>query len=386
MHIIDNIVQKYKKSKPLAGFKLGVCLHLTKETSVLVLAAKELGAEIAICSANPLSTQDEIAAFLMSKGISTFAWRGQTVREYKDCLKEIMSSRPDLLVDDGGELHTFAHKNYNRNMKVLGATEETTSGISRLKILVSKNRLRYPVIAVNNAVTKYLFDNQYGTGQSTIDGILRATALFLAGKHVVVCGYGWVGRGIATRARGMGAIVTVTEIDPLKALEACMDGFNVTKLSNALAIGNIFVTCTGQKKVISAKDIIKMKSGAILANAGHFDAEIDVKYLYSKDRFPVTVRKDLERFKLNDKHLYLLSKGRVVNLVSAEGHPPEIMALSFANQLLSLIYISKNYKKMRKEIIDVPGEIDQIIARYAVKSMKVEIDKLNKMQRRYQTG
>jgi adenosylhomocysteinase len=268
-------------------------------------------------------------------------------------------------------------------VKIFGGSEETTSGVKRLKALERRKRLMYPVIAVNDAYTKHMFDNRYGTGQSTIDGILRTTSLFLPGKQIIVCGYGWVGKGVAARTRGMGAIITITEIDPIKAIEANMDGFNVKRLSDVVSIGDIFITCTGQTHVIREEHIKKMKSGAILANAGHFDIEIDTKYLYSQDKSPASVRADIDCFNIVGKKIYLISKGRVVNLVGAEGHPPEVMALSFANQLLSIIFISKNYHKMENKIYNVPREIDQSVAKYALDSMNIEIDKMTKTQRLY---
>jgi adenosylhomocysteinase len=380
MSILDKIKNKYEKKKPLAGYRIGFCLHITKETSVLVMTAKQLGADIALCSANPLSVQDDIAAFLSSEGIITFAWRGETKREYDECIRSVLKFQPNIITDDGSDLHIAANK---AKAKIFGGSEETTSGVKRLKALQRTKRLMYPVIAVNDAYTKYMFDNRYGTGQSTIDGILRTTSLFIPGKQIVVCGYGWVGKGVAARARGMGAIITITEIDPIKAIEANMDGFNVKRLSDVVSIGDIFITCTGQTHVIREEHIKKMKSGTILANAGHFDIEIDTKYLYSQDKSPASVRVDIDCFNIVGKKIYLISKGRVVNLVGAEGHPPEVMALSFANQLLSIIFISKNYHKMENKIYNVPREIDQSVAKYALDSMNIEIDKMTKTQRLY---
>jgi adenosylhomocysteinase len=380
MVILDKIKIKNEKKKPLAGYRIGFCLHITKETSVLVMTAKELGADVALCSANPLSVQDDIAAFLSSEGITTFAWRGETKREYDECINSVLKFRPNIITDDGSDLHIAANKT---KVKIFGGSEETTSGVKRLKALERRKRLMYPVIAVNDAYTKHMFDNRYGTGQSTIDGILRTTSLFLPGKQIIVCGYGWVGKGVAARTRGMGAIITITEIDPIKAIEANMDGFNVKRLSDVVSIGDIFITCTGQTHVIREEHIKKMKSGAILANAGHFDIEIDTKYLYSQDKSPASVRADIDCFNIVGKKIYLISKGRVVNLVGAEGHPPEVMALSFANQLLSIIFISKNYHKMENKIYNVPREIDQSVAKYALDSMNIEIDKMTKTQRLY---
>jgi adenosylhomocysteinase len=378
MKILDKIASRYRKTKPLSGYRLGLCLHITKETSVLVMAAKQLGAEIAICSANPLSVQDDIASFLASEGVKVFAWRGETFKDYKNSLRMVLKFKPDIITDDGAELHVTAYRSNAKN--ILGGTEETTSGITRLKSLESKSLLLYPVIKVNDAKTKHMFDNKFGTGQSTIDGILRSTGIFLAGKHFVICGYGWVGKGLSLRARGMGAIVTVTEVDPFKALEAQMDGFNVSRLSDVAAWGDVFITCTGQTHVIRQEHIKKMKDGAVLANAGHFDVEIDINYIYSRGSLPITVRPNVESITISGKRIFLLSKGRVVNLIGAEGHPPEIMALSFANQLLSIIYILNNYAEMRNKTYDVPSEIDHKVAKYALESMNIKIDSMTERQ------
>jgi adenosylhomocysteinase len=382
MAIIENIVRKNVAKKPLAGLTVGFCLHVTKETSVLVMAAKKLGADVALCSANPLSAQDDIAAFLYDEGASVFAWRGESNSEYNYCIRRVLALSPDIITDDGSDMHVQAHK--SRTKGVIGGTEETTSGVKRLAALERAGKLAYPVIAVNNARTKYLFDNRHGTGQSTLDGILRSTSMFLPGASVVVCGYGWVGKGVAARARGMGAIVTVTEVDPVRALEAKMDGFEVTTLLEAAPYGDLFITCTGQTGVIRKEHFAKMKDGAILANTGHFDVEIDASYLYSKAR-PREVRPGVERFVINGKKLYLLSRGRVVNLVAAEGHPPEVMALSFANQLLSILYVAKNHKKLEKKVLGVPEEIDDAVARGALAAMGVRIDEVTDAQRRYQS-
>jgi adenosylhomocysteinase len=386
MSIIEKIVSKSDKGKkPLEGFTVGFCLHVTKETSVLVMAAKRLGAKVALCSANPLSAQDDIAAFLHNEGASVFAWRGETEQEYRDCIREVLALGPQIITDDGSDMHAFAHRAKTRS--IIGGTEETTSGVKRLLALERSGRLMYPVVAVNNARTKYLFDNRHGTGQSTLDGIMRATGMFLPGAHVVVCGYGWVGKGVAAKARGMGAAVTVTEVDPVKALEAKMDGFEVTTLLAAAPHGDLFVTCTGQTGVIRKEHFARMKDGAILANAGHFDVEIDASYLYSGAK-PEEVRPGVERFDITGgkKKLYLLAKGRVVNLVAAEGHPPEVMALSFANQLMSILYVAKNHEKMERKVYGVPEEIDIAVAKGALDAMGVRIDEMTEEQKRYQNS
>jgi adenosylhomocysteinase len=312
-----------------------------------------------------------------------YAWRGETRAQYRQCILDVISFKPSIVTDDGSDLHVAAHRQKARG--IVGGTEETTSGVKRLAALEKAGRLLYPVIAVNNARTKYLFDNRHGTGQSTLDGILRATDVLLAGKNIVVCGYGWVGKGVAARTRGMGAIVTVTEVEPVRAMEAKMDGFIVSKLSDAARSGDIFITCTGQTGVIRKEHFLKMKDGAILANAGHFDVEIDIDALYDAGR-PEQVRPNVERFIVNGKRLFLLSKGRVVNLIAAEGHPPEVMALSFANQLLSILHVAKNHEKMERKVYAVPEEIDEQVARYALDSMGISIDELTKEQRRYQAS
>jgi adenosylhomocysteinase len=383
MGIIEKIRAKNESSQLLTGFRLGFCLHITKETSVLAMAAKSLGADIAICSANPLSAQDDIAAFLYNMGLNVYAWRGETDSEYQQCIRNVLAFKPVIVTDDGGDLHSMAHQQKAKGIH--GGTEETTSGVKRLVAIERASRLIYPVIAVNNARTKYLFDNRHGTGQSTLDGILRATGILLAGKNLVVCGYGWVGKGVATRARGMGAIVTVTEVDPIKAIEAKMDGFEVMPMLDAAPAGDIFVTCTGQTCVIRKEHFLKMKDAAILANAGHFDVEIDIKSLYGISSCqPVQIDPNIERYDVNGRRLFLLSKGRVVNLVAAEGHPPEVMALSFANQLLSILYIAKNHDKMEVKVHGVPEQIDQDVGSYALDSMDIRIDQMIEEQEHYQ--
>jgi adenosylhomocysteinase len=386
MGIIEKIAAKNERSQPLAGMRLGICLHITRETSVLAMTAKRLGAEIAICSANPLSVQDDIAAFLYDQGMHVYAWRGETRTQYQQCIRSVLAFRPLIVTDDGGDLHTAAHRNNKTSGMILGGTEETTSGVKRLAALERSGKLLYPVVAVNNARTKYLFDNRHGTGQSTLDGILRATGILFAGKNVVVCGYGWVGKGVASRARGMGAAVTVTEVDPVRAIEARMDGFEVKKLSEAAPAGDVFVTCTGQTGVIRKEHFLKMKDGAILANAGHFDVEIDVGALYSLGGRPVQVRPNVERVKVKGKKLFLIAKGRVANLVAADGHPPEVMALSFANQLLSILHVAKNHGRMEAKVYDVPEKIDSQVARYALDAMGIAIDEMTAEQRRYQNS
>lgn len=371
--------------KPLRGIKIAAVLHVTKETAVLVKALKAGGAEVWLAASNPLSTQDEVAAALAEEGVHVFAWRGETEEEYFWAIDVIAGSEPDIVIDDGGDLHVHLHTvKPGIAKRIVGGTEETTTGVLRLKALEKDGVLMYPVIAVNNAYTKYLFDNRYGTGQSTIDGILRATNIMLAGKTVVVAGYGWVGRGIATRARGMGANVIVTEVDPVRALEAVMDGFKVMKMVEAAKIGDIFITATGNIDVITKEHFMLMKNGAVLANAGHFDVEVDVKGLESIAVGKKEVRDCLTEYLLpNGRRLYLLAKGRLVNLVCAEGHPSEVMDMSFANQALSIKYLVENKGKLEVKVHNVPYEIDLMVAKLKLKSMGIEIDELTEEQRKY---
>jgi len=385
MQILDNTINRFKKSKPLKGITLGFCLHITKETSVLLIGAKELGATVACCGGNPLTTQDNISAFLASQGIHVYAWHGQSVKEYDWCIDQVLKHKPTILTDDGADMNIKAHFDKRfKNMKILGATEETTAGVTRIRAVENKGQLRYPVILVNEAYTKHMFDNRYGTGQSTIDGYLRAMNLLLASKRVVVVGYGWVGRGVASRFHGMGSKIIVTEIDPIKALEAHMDGFEVMPMTQAAKIGDIFITCTGMTSVIRKEHILQMKNGAIIGNVGHFDVEIDSAFLLKKSKSVREVRPNLDECTLkNGKRVYLIGQGRLANLVAAEGHPPEVMAQSFSNQILSVLYILKNHKKMENKIVDVPEEIDMQVAVDSLAAMNVKIDKLTTEQVKY---
>lgn len=385
MQILDNTINRLKKSKPLQGVTLGFCLHITKETSVLLMGAKELGATVACCGGNPLTTQDDIAAFLASQGIHVYAWHGQSVKEYDWCIDQVLNHKPTILTDDGADMNVKAHfDNRYKNMKILGATEETTAGVTRIRAVEDQGKLRYPVILVNEAYTKHMFDNRYGTGQSTIDGYLRAMNLLMASKRVVVVGYGWVGRGVAARCHGMGSKVIVTEIDPVKALEAHMDGFEVMQMAQACKIGDIFITCTGMTSVIRKEHILQMKNGAVMGNVGHFDVEIDSKFLLKESKSVKRVRPNLDECTLkNGKRVYLIGEGRLANLVAAEGHPPEVMAQSFSNQILSVLYILKNHEKIGNKIINVPEEIDKQVAVDALKAMDVKIDKLTPEQVKY---
>ena len=381
MGTINALVNENFADKPLRGLKLGLSLHVTKETSVLVLAAIKLGSKVTLCSANPLSVQEDIAAFLSSRGVKVYAWKDETESEYFDNLKQVLDTGPQILTDDGSNLHILAHK--KKVQGILGGTEETTSGVTRLRALEEHGKLLYPVIGVNEARTKHLFDNRYGTGQSTLTGIMKLTNVLIAGKHIVVCGYGYVGKGVASRAKGMGAIVTVVEVDSLRALEAYMDGYNVNKINQVVDKGDIFITCTGQKNVISKKHFRKMKNGAILANAGHFDNEIEVDKLFSISKGSYPIKPNLDCILIDGKKIFLLSKGRVVNLVGAEGNPPEVMAMSFANQLLSIIHIFRNHKTMQNKVYPVPENIDSNVAELSLKYLGISIDKLTPLQRKY---
>jgi adenosylhomocysteinase len=376
MRIIDRITKDFSASRalPLEGIKLGICLHITKETSVLVMALKVLGAEMALCSANPLSIQNDIACFLKDQKIRVFATRCESYEQYQDNMLKVIKFKPEIVTDDGAELHLMVHRSSDSN--IVAGTEETTSGVTRLKELEFGRQLKYPIIAINNARTKYLFDNRYGTGQSTVDGLLRTTSVFLPGKHAIVCGYGWVGKGVASRLRGMGAIVTVTEIDPIKALEAHMEGYEVHPLASACKYGDIFITCTGSYKIIRKEHIDRMKDGVILCNAGHFDFEIDIGYMKSQDQKPKEIRTNIQQYTVNGKCVYLLASGRVINLVGAEGHPPEVMALSFANQLMSIIYLAKKMGSLESRVYDVPECIDRRISEYALNAFGINVEKI----------
>jgi len=384
MPVLDQIKQRFEKEKPLEGLKIGACLHVTKETAVLVKTLKSGGAEIALCGSNPLSTQDEVAAAIAEWGVNVYAWRGETTEEYYWCVNKVIDHAPMITLDDGADLVGTIHTDRREALEdVRGGTEETTTGVIRLRAMEKDGALKYPIIAVNDAYTKYLFDNRYGTGQSSIDGILRATNILLAGKRFVVCGYGWCGRGLALRAKGMGANVIVTEVNPLRALEAVMDGFQVMPLRKAAEIGDIFVTVTGNIHVIRKEHISKMKDGAMIANSGHFNVEINIPDLEEMASSKKTVRPNLEEYTLNDgRKIYLLAEGRLVNLASAEGHPSEVMDMSFSNQALCVEYIAK-HPDMEPRVYSVPKEIDELVGRLKLKGIGVEIDEMTEEQKRY---
>jgi adenosylhomocysteinase len=384
MPVLNQIKNRFTKEKPLKDLTLGACLHVTKETAVLVETLMAGGAKIALCGSNPLSTQDDVAAALAEEGVHVFAWRGQTTEEYYKCIDKVLDYKPMITLDDGADLVGTLHSKRPEALKnVKGGTEETTTGVVRLRAMENAGSLKYAIIAVNDAYTKYLFDNRYGTGQSTIDGILRATSVLLAGKNFVVCGYGWCSRGIAMRAQGLGANVIVTEVQPTKALEAAMNGLRVMPLAEAAPIGDIFVTATGDINVIRKEHMQKMKNGAIIANSGHFNVEISIPDLEALSKAKRTIRPNLEEYTLKDgRKIILLAEGRLVNLAAAEGHPSEVMDMSFANQALCTESIAKA-GRMQPKVYTVPKEIDETVAELKLKAMGISIDKLTPEQQKY---
>jgi adenosylhomocysteinase len=391
MPVLNIIKQRFQKQKPLKGLKIGCCLHVTSETANLMITLKSAGATVALCASNPLSTQDDVAAALVKYyNIPVFAIKGEDKQTYYSHIHKVLSISPQITMDDGADLVSTLHKEkrYKNVIKnVIGGTEETTTGVIRLKSMADHGVLKYPIIAVNDAKTKHMFDNRYGTGQSTIDGILRATNVLLAGKKFVVCGYGYCGKGVALRARGMGAEVIVCEVDPVKALEAVMDGYRVMTLNEAAKIGDIFVTVTGDVNVIDVKHFLKMKNGAIVANSGHFNVEINLLGLKKISKKIRVIRPFVEEYTLkNDKKIYVLAEGRLVNLASAEGHPSMVMDMSFSNQALCVEYlvkINEQNKKLENKVYPVPEEIDNKVALLKLSSMGIKIDKLTKEQKKY---
>jgi len=383
MPVLMEIRKELEKTKPLKGTTVGFALHVTKETAVLVRTLIAGGANVAIAGCNPLSTQDDVAAALAAEGVNVYAWRGLSTKEYYDCINMVLDHKPDITIDDGCDLITVVHKERPELLKTLkGGCEETTTGIIRLKAMEADNALKYPILAVNNAMTKHFFDNRYGTGQSTIDGLLRATSVLIAGKNFVIAGYGWCGRGLAMRASGMGANVIITEIDPVKALEARMDGYGVMKMEDAAPVGDIFITATGNLNVIRGEHIKKMKSGAILGNTGHFNNEVCIPDLEKLSTKKETIRENTEEYTLkNGKAIYLLAEGRLVNLASAEGHPSEVMDMSFANQSLSVRYIAEH--KLEVKVHEIPEEIDRRVAYLKLKTMGITIDEISEEQKKY---
>ena len=385
MPILLKIRGQFRREKPLQGLQLGTCLHVTKETAVLMRVFKAGGAEVALCGSNPISTQDEVAAALAEEGVNVYAWRGETADEYYRCIENTLSYKPRITLDDGADLVTILHTKKTELLKnVVGGTEETTTGVMRLRAMADAGALKYPIVAVNDAYTKYLFDNRYGTGQSTIDGIMRATSILFAGKTFVVAGYGWCGRGIAMRAKGMGANVIVTEVNPLRALEAAMDGFTIMPTREAAEVGDIFVTATGNLNVIRKEHMLKMNDGAILANSGHFNVEICIPDLEGIAVSKRSVRPNVEEYRLKDgRRLYLLAGGRLINLAAAEGHPPEVMMMSFADQALCVRYLTEHWKELEPKVYKVPDHIDQTVAKLALDMMKIRVDVPTKEQIKY---
>jgi len=389
MPVLASIRKQFIRTQPLAGLRVAACLHVTTETANLMIALRDGGAVIALCASNPLSTQDDVAASLVRDySIPTFAIKGESNEVYYSHLNAALDHAPQFTMDDGADVVTLLHtKRKDLLPGVIGGTEETTTGVIRLRAMAKEKVLAYPIVAVNDALTKHLFDNRYGTGQSTIDGIIRATNVLLAGLNLVVAGYGWCGRGVAMRARGLGAHVIVTEIDPTKAIEAIMDGFRVMTMNEAAAIGDVFVTVTGNKNVLARQHFERLKSGAILCNSGHFNVEIDLVALASMASSRRATRDFVEEFSMRDgRKVNVLGEGRLINLAAAEGHPASVMDMSFANQALSAEYMVKNHSKLEKKVYPVPEELDKQVAKMKLESMSVQIDKLTPEQEEYLAG
>ncbi len=383
MPVLAKIKGDFEKDKPLEDVRVGFALHVTKETAVLVRTLVAGGASVAITGCNPLSTQDDVAAALADEGVDTYAWRGETNEEYYANINKVLDHKPQITIDDGADLIFTIHKKRKELLKgIKGGCEETTTGIIRLKAMEADGALKYPVMATNDADTKHLFDNHYGTGQSTIDGILRATSVLFAGKTVVVGGYGQCGSGIAERARGMGSNVVVTEVNPTLALRAVMDGFRVMPMSEAAELGDIFISATGDVDIITGDHFTKMKSGAIVANSGHFNVEINIHELEKLSKEKKIVRDNVEKYTLKDgRIIYMLAEGRLVNLAAAEGHPSEVMDMSFANQALAVKYINEN--KLAAGVHQIPKEVDERVAKLKLASMGVNLDSLTDRQKKY---
>jgi len=385
MPVVRLIRQRFGKERPLAGVRISACLHITTETANLALTLKEGGAEVVLCASNPLSTQDDAAAALVDYGIPVNAIKGEDNKTYYKHIITTLEHKPQITMDDGADLVSTLHKDYVKlAANVIGGTEETTTGVIRLRNMAKASKLIYPIIAVNDAQTKHLFDNRYGTGQSTIDGITRATNILWAGRKVVVSGYGWCGKGIAKRAQGLGAHVIITEVQPIPALEAAMDGYQVMPLIKACEIGDVFITATGDMHVIDKVHILKMKDGAILANSGHFNVEINIPALEGLAKSKKRIRSSVDEYTLGDgRHIYLLGEGRLINLAAAEGHPASVMDMSFANQALCLEYLTKMQGKLKPAVYPVPDKIDQEVGRLKLASMKIAIDSLTREQKKY---
>ena len=385
MPVLNVIRERFEKEKPFSDVRVAICIHLEAKTAYLAEVMAAGGADVSISGSNPLSTQDDVAAALAVAAIKVHSWYNATDKEYKEHLNKVLDNNPEIIIDDGGDLVELLHTERRELLEnVKGGCEETTTGVIRLKALEKQGNLKLPMIAVNDAMCKYLFDNRYGTGESVMSGIMRATNLIVAGKTVVVMGYGWCGKGIAMRAKGLGAKVIVTEVDPIKAIEAYMDGFVVMNSVKAARYGDVFVTVTGCKNVITKQHYDEMKDGAIMCNAGHFDVEIDKPALNELATNVRTVRKNIEEFSLPDgRKLYLLAEGRLVNLAAGDGHPAEIMDMSFALQALSAEYLLQNYFSLQNKVYNVPEEIDKNVADMKLKSMGIQIDELTAEQQQY---
>jgi adenosylhomocysteinase len=389
MPVLAAIRKQFIKTQPLAGRRVAACLHVTTETANLMITLRDGGASVALCASNPLSTQDDVASALVREyGIPTFAIKGESNDVYYSHLNAALDSKPQITMDDGADVVSALHtKRKDLLAGIVGGTEETTTGVIRLRAMAKDKVLAYPIIAVNDALTKHLFDNRYGTGQSTIDGIIRATNMLLAGMTLVVAGYGWCGRGVAMRARGLGANVIVTEIDPTKAIEAIMDGYRVMTMHDAAVIGDLFVTVTGNKNVLARDHFERLKSGAILCNSGHFNVEIDLDALASMASSRRETRTFVEEFAMRDgRKVYVLGEGRLINLAAAEGHPASVMDMSFANQALSAEYMVKNHASLENKVYSVPEELDKQVAKMKLESMGVNIDRLTLEQEEYLAG
>jgi adenosylhomocysteinase len=386
MPVLQSIRKEFIKNQPLKGMRISACLHVTTETANLAITLRDGGADVVLCASNPLSTQDDVAASLVRDyGISTFAIKGEDNESYYSHILSALDHKPHLTMDDGADLVTIAlTKRKDVVDGIIAGTEETTTGVIRLRAMAKEGALKYPIIAVNDADTKHMFDNRYGTGQSTIDGVVRCTNILLAGSKFVIAGYGWCGRGLASRAKGMGADVIVTEIDPTKALEAVMDGFRVMSMTEAAKIGDVFVTVTGNKNVIAKEHFESMKNGAVVANSGHFNVEIDIPALEKLASAKRATREFVDEYALKDgRKIYLLGEGRLINLAAAEGHPASVMDMSFANQALSCEYLVKNYKTLEKKVFPVPVDLDKRVARLKLEAMGIKIDKLTPQQEEY---
>jgi adenosylhomocysteinase len=385
MPVLAQIRDRFEIEKPLKGVRIGACLHVTTETANLMLALQAGGAQLALCASNPLSTQDDVAAALCDYGIPTFAIKGEDNATYYSHIESVIATKPQMSMDDGCDLVTTIYSKHHALLaEMIGGCEETTTGVIRLRAMQQEGVLPYPVVAVNNALTKHMFDNRYGTGQSTLDGIVRATNVLLAGRTLVVVGYGWCGRGIASRASGMGAHVVVTEVDPRKAIEAQMDGYRVMPMADAAKLGDIFVTVTGNYHVIREEHFKLMKDGAIVCNSGHFNDELDLDGIKRISKGVASPREFVEQYELHDgRKVCILADGRLVNLAAGEGHPAAVMDMSFANQALSAAYLANHHTELTKEVYDVPVEIDEEVAALKLSSMGVEIDVLTPEQRKY---